>query len=73
MNKYVICASNEGYPASLEVGKVYCVLPDTDADQYGEIRVIDEGGEDYLYPRSFFEPISIPPRVRHAIDRRHAV
>lgn len=73
MNRYVICASNEGYPASLEVGKVYRVLPDADADQHEEVRVVDEEGEDYVYPRSFFEPINVPPRVQHAIARRHAV
>ena len=73
MNRYVICASNDGYPASLEVGKVYRVLSDADASRSGEVRVVDEEGEDYLYPRSFFEPISIPARVQRAVDRRHAI
>jgi hypothetical protein len=73
MNRYVVCASNEGYPASLEVGKVYRVLPDTDADKNGEIRVIDEEGEDYVYPRSIFEPVTISTRVQHAIARRQTV
>ncbi len=54
-NRYVVCASNKGYPASLEIGKVYRVLPDADADRHGEMRVIDEEDDDYIYPRSFFE------------------
>lgn len=50
-----ICLDNAGHPVSLERGKTYQVLPDLDADQHGQVRVVDESGEDYLYPRHYFE------------------
>src|SRR5918995_713674 len=50
---YVVCVNNEGYPASLQLGKSYQVLPDDNAEP-DEIRVIDESGEDYLYPADYF-------------------
>jgi hypothetical protein len=61
--KYVVCVRNKGYPASLELRKLYETLPDTDAEGHGLIRVIDESGEDYLYPRDFFLPIEIPRTI----------
>ena len=59
-NKFVVCISNQDYPASLEVRKIYQVIPDADATQHQMIRVIDESGEDYLYPSSYFVPIQLP-------------
>ena len=50
-----LCLDNTGYPASLERGKTYRVLPDLDADQHGQVRIVDESGEDYLFPRHCFE------------------
>ena len=64
--QYVVCVQNEGYPASLELRKIYEVIPDSDADAHGLIRVTDESGEDYLYPRTFFLPIEVPKAVTHA-------
>ena len=61
--KYVICVKNDGYPASLELLKIYKVLPDLKAAKYNYIRVIDESGEDYLYPEDFFTFIEIPQSV----------
>lgn len=52
--QYALCVKNEGYAASLERGKMYRVVPDTDAAGHGCIRVIDESGEDYLYPKDYF-------------------
>jgi hypothetical protein len=57
---FVLCIENEGYPASLELRKVYQILGDPAAEERGLVRVIDETGEDYLYPRSFFVPIQVP-------------
>ncbi len=51
--RFVVCVNNSGYPASLEVGKSYKVLPDDNAEP-DEIRVVDESGEDYLYPADYF-------------------
>lgn len=57
---FVICTDNSGYEASLEPRKLYEVVQDEKAKKYGQIRVIDESGEDYLYPNSFFIPIVLP-------------
>jgi len=74
---YVRCLDNGGYPESLEVNKVYVLLPDEQADERGHLRVIDETGEDYLYPAKLFEYVDIPPeaarplatRVRNSLNR----
>jgi hypothetical protein len=64
---FAVCINNAEYPASLERHKIYQVLPDEEAARDGDIRVIDESGEDYLYPVSFFVIIEVPQDVEHAI------
>ena len=66
---YVLCVSNEKYPASLEARKIYQCVPDTQAEAHGQIRVIDESGEDYLYPIDIFLPIQIPKEATRAFAR----
>lgn len=61
--KFVVCLRNDDYPVSLERHKIYQVLPDEDAAQDGDLRIIDESGEDYLYPRTWFVPIALPTQV----------
>jgi hypothetical protein len=63
---FVICTDNSGYEASLELRKLYEVLSDPDAEKHGQLRVIDESGDDYLYPKSFFVGLDLPQQV---IDR----
>jgi hypothetical protein len=64
----VVCISNEGYPASLETRKLYAVIPDAEADKLGMIRVIDESGEDYLYPKTrFMSADELKPSVKKAV------
>jgi hypothetical protein len=63
----VVCVSNEGYPASLERRKIYVALRDADAGKHGLIRVVDESGEDYLYPKALFRSIALPQGVRRAV------
>ena len=58
--QFALCVKNEDYPASLEVRKIYEVLPDVKAAKHGLVRIIDESGEDYLYPQDFFVQIEIP-------------
>jgi hypothetical protein len=58
--RFLICIRNEGYPASLEVRKVYQAIPDAIAEDRRYVRVIDESGEDYLYPEEYFVPIDLP-------------
>lgn len=67
-SEFVICTSNEDYPASLEVRKIYTRLPDSEAESLGQIRVIDESGEDYLYPQEYFRAIVLPADVVEAIS-----
>ena len=64
---FAVCINNAEYPASLELHKIYQVLPDEDAARDGDIRVIDESGEDYLYPASSFVRIEVPQEVERAI------
>ena len=67
--KFVVCINNGGYPASLELHKIYRVVPDDDAAADGDIRVVDESGEDYLYPASRFLPIDVPRPVEESLLR----
>ena len=63
----VICVKNEGYSVSLERRKLYVALPDTKAAEHGQLRVIDESGQDYLYPREFFVAIELPQPLRRRV------
>jgi hypothetical protein len=65
--RLALCLRNRGYEASLERRKLYQVIPDSDAQKYGQLRVIDESGEDYLYPASFFAFIKLPPTLRRRV------
>jgi hypothetical protein len=65
--KYFVCTHNDGYAVSLEERKIYVGLPDPDAEKLGMIRVIDESGEDYLYPRNLFAPISLPMIIKQEL------
>ena len=66
-NQLVVCVKNEGYAASLEKRKLYVTLRDPAAEKHGLLRIIDESGEDYLYPKLFFRSIALPQSVRKAI------
>ena len=63
---YVVCIKNQDYPASLELFKIYQAIDDARAADHQLIRVIDESGEDYLYPADYFEPIELPQIVEQA-------
>lgn len=66
--RFVLCINNEEYPASLELRKVYeCVL-DSQAESLGQLRVVDETGEDYLYPQEMFIPLEIPAKALEAFS-----
>ena len=65
--QFVVCLDNEGYSASLEVGKLYRFIPDEAAAADGLIRVIDESGEDYAFEARRFHLMSIPPAVEKAL------
>lgn len=61
--QFVVCIENEGFAASLEKRKIYISLPDTEAERASLVRVIDESGEDYLYPSELFSTIDLPPAL----------
>ncbi|MCC7346271.1 MAG: hypothetical protein IT538_02630 [Variibacter sp.] len=65
--QFVVCIDNDGYGASLEKRKIYISLHDTAAEKRGLLRIVDESGEDYLYPKTFFRSIVLPLAVRKAV------
>jgi hypothetical protein len=67
--RYVVCLSNAGYRASLIPRRIYRTLPDVEADRRGLVRVVDESGEDYLYPRKLFSAISLPKQAAERFAR----
>ena len=67
--EYVVCIDNAEYPASLELHKIYRTLRDDGAADDGDVRVVDESGEDYLFPATGFVAISPPDRVRASLLR----
>ena len=64
---FVVCIKNDEYEGALELRKIYELLEDADAEPHDLIRVIDESGEDYLYPRQWFLAIELPQNVEEAI------
>lgn len=67
MARFVVCVKNEGYEAALELRKLYELLPAESAAKLSMVRVLDESGEDYLYPDTFFVPISLPQGVEERV------
>ena len=65
--RFAVCISNEDYRASLEVGKLYRVIPDEEAASRGYIRIVDESGEDYGYAAARFFPLEIPQALADAL------
>ena len=64
---YVVCLSNEGYRASLVVRRIYLALSDSEAQDRVQLRVVDESGDDYLFPEALFEPIELPSGLRRKL------
>jgi len=65
--RFAVCIDNQGYPASLERHKIYPVVADDRAERDGDLRVIDESGEDYLYSAARFVQIRVPEAVRESL------
>jgi hypothetical protein len=65
--RFVVCINSEGYLAALDVRKIYRVLLDKKAAKHSLMRVVDESGEDYLYPERFFIPIRLPQALQEAL------
>jgi hypothetical protein len=69
-SQYYICVKNKGYSASLQLRTVYPGISDPEAESHGMLRIVDESGEDYLFPASFFVPIEVPEAAIHALGGR---
>jgi hypothetical protein len=70
--RFAICINNSEYPASLELHKVYRVLPDKEAERDGDVRIIDESGEDYLFPADYFELVALTPHTVRALKKSYS-
>jgi hypothetical protein len=68
--RFVVCVKNAGYPASLELHKIYRVVRDAAAARDGDVRIVDESGADYLYPSDWFAAVELPRRVKNSLLRR---
>jgi len=66
--RFMICVDNSGYESSLEIRKLYEVLTDREAEKHHQVRVIDESGEDYLYPEKFFAPVRLPHETKEKLE-----
>ena len=67
--RFAVCVKNKSYGASLELRKLYQVVPDETAHKLHQIRVIDESGDDYLYPEEYFVPVQLPQSAEKALRR----
>jgi len=65
---FMICVENRKYEASLEIRKIYEVIPDKKAEQHHQIRVIDESGEDYLFPENYFAAVRLPSITKEKLE-----
>lgn len=66
---FAVCIDNRSYPAALELHKLYQVIPDEDAARDGDLRVIDESGEDYLYPARNFVLMKVANDLEMVLER----
>lgn len=67
---FLLCVENKNYEASLELCKLYEKVPDVEATQHNQVRIIDESGEDYLYPIEYFAPVRLPVQTRSRITKK---
>ncbi len=70
--RFAVCVDNSEYPASLEIHKLYRVLSDKDAEREGDLRIVDESGEDYLYPADYFVLVEFPADTARALKKSFA-
>ena len=68
--RFVVCIDNSSYESSLELHKIYSIIPDTDAVQEGDLRILDESGEDYLYAADRFLAIAVPKALERAMLKK---
>ncbi|MFO8240749.1 MAG: hypothetical protein ACQES8_07985 [Thermodesulfobacteriota bacterium] len=64
---FVVCVRNDDYSASLEKRKIYEILPDPELEKHHQVRIIDESGEDYIYPEEYFVSLELPKETEEAV------
>ena len=69
-SRFILCINNEGYEALIELRKLYENIPDKEAERHGQVRIIDESGEDYLFPASYFAPVRLLAETKQKILER---
>jgi len=67
--QFVVCVKNKGYSASLELHKLYQAISDNTTSKLHQLRIVDESGEDYLYPKDYFVTVQLPQAVEKAVLR----
>jgi len=67
LRQLVVCVKDDGYAVSLETRKIYLSIADPLAEKHGQLRVIDESGDNCLYPKAFFRVVALPPAVKKAV------
>ncbi len=70
--RFAICVNNAEYPVSLELHKVYRIVPDPEAEHGGDVRVVDESGEDYLYPAEYFVLVDLSQGTARTLAKSFA-
>jgi hypothetical protein len=70
--KFLLCIDNGGYESSLEMRKLYEKIVDKEAEYHNQVRIIDESGEDYLYPSQFFADVRLSSQIRERIIEKTA-
>jgi hypothetical protein len=70
LTRFAVCIDNSGYEASLELHKIYPVKPDSEAAEEGDLRIVDESGEDYLFEAKRFVPIELPKTLERSVLRK---
>lgn len=71
-HQFAVCLNNVGHETSLEIRKLYEVLPDAEAKKHGQLRVVDESGEDYLYMAESFDLIALPASIAERVFHAHS-
>ncbi len=71
--KFAICINNKDYPVSLDLHKIYRIVPDEEAEAEGDVRVVDESGEDYLYPGDYFLLLALPAAITRQLATSFAL
>lgn len=66
--RYVMCVNNKAYPVSLTQHKVYKVIPDARGERFGKVRIVDDSGEDYLFPEKYFVTVIVPEEAESTFE-----